>query len=122
VSERRKERDKIIVNDLLLQPVIGVYDEERKRGQNVVLTLTLWSDLQAAGKSDDLADTVDYGQLADEISDLAEGSSFNLLEGLAEEIAARSLAKENVARVRVSLKKPAALPRAESAEVEINRG
>ncbi len=113
--------DQIYINDLELECIIGTKPEERESKQKVILNLSLECDLSKAGQSDDLADTVNYKELVDNISSLVEESSFYLLEKMAEEIAANCLAVENIASVEVDICKPAALEQAESAGILIQR-
>jgi len=114
--------DKIKINDLSIRPIIGTKDYEREAEQEVIVNLTLFTDLLEAGSTDDLENTVDYSELKHEIYDMSSESEFKLIESLAEEIASISLDKEGVTRVRVSVQKPSALRFTRSAEVEIVRG
>lgn len=65
----------------------GVLDEEKDRAQPFEVDLDLHLDLRAAGSSDDLADTVDYGAVADAVAAEIGGRHADLLEHLAERIA-----------------------------------
>ena len=60
-------RDRIELRGLRLSAICGVLPEERDRPQPLELDLDLWADLSAAGRSDDLADTVDYGAVCDTV-------------------------------------------------------
>ncbi|MDT8388957.1 MAG: dihydroneopterin aldolase [Lentisphaeria bacterium] len=113
--------DKIHIRNLLLRCVIGVFEKERHHRQDVRLNLVLHTDIQPAGVSDDLADTVDYVALRDHLAAVVESSSFHLIEALAEEIARICLADSLVRRVDVTVDKPGALTFAESVAVEITR-
>ena len=75
--------DKIQLRDLRAACIIGVGPEERSSSQEVRIDLSLEVDLEPAGRSDRLEDTVDYGALAREVVAMVEGSSFQLLEKLA---------------------------------------
>ncbi len=103
--------DKIQLRDLRAACIIGVGPEERSSSQEVRIDLSLEVDLEPAGHSDRLEDTVDYGALAREVVAMVEGSSFKLLEKLAEEVAGLCLARSKVERVEVTVVKPHALPR-----------
>jgi FolB domain-containing protein len=102
--------DKIQLRDLRAACIIGVGPEERRSSQEVRIDLSLEVDLEPAGHSDRLEDTVDYGALAREVVAMVEGSSFQLLEKLAEEVAGLCLARSKVERVKVTVAKPHALP------------
>jgi len=114
-------RDRIYLKDLRVACIIGVRPEERTRKQEIAIDVCLHVDLEQAGRSDKLEHTVDYSRLASEIVTTAEGSSFQLLERLAEEVAAVALAHFGVERVEVRIAKPHALPRGREAAVEIIR-
>jgi dihydroneopterin aldolase len=88
----RPAGDRIEIRDLRVLGVHGVLAEEQERAQPFSLDLVAWVDMTAAGRSDDLADTVDYGALAQVASDLVSGQSFRLLEALAGRVADALLA------------------------------
>ena len=113
--------DKIKINDLRVRTIIGTEDYEREEQQELILNLTLFVDLRQACRSDDLRHTVDYSDLKSEILKMADGSGFQLLEKLAQEVAKLGLRYSGVEEVKVSVRKPAALRFAGSAEVEIVR-
>lgn len=113
--------DRIHITDLQLRCVIGVYPEERREKQDVCLNLTLFADLRRAGESDHLADTVDYKTVKKQVRTLVEGSSFQLLERLAAEVARVCLGAPGVTRVVVRIDKPGALRFARTVAVEIER-
>ena len=113
--------DKIHIRDLALRCIIGVYPAEREATQEVVVNLTLWADLAGAGGSDDLADTVDYKALKDAVVAAVEASRFQLLEALAEQVAAICLAAPHVAAASVLVEKPGALTGARTVGVELFR-
>jgi dihydroneopterin aldolase len=62
---------------------IGVTPEERRTRQRIEIDLDLWADLEEAGRTADLARTVDYREVADEVRGLCEGRPFNLVEAMA---------------------------------------
>ncbi len=84
----------------------GVLPEERQRSQPFEVDLVLHVDLAAAGASDDLAETVDYGAVADAVDAVVRGRQFGLLEALASTIADTVLALDvRVAAVDVAVTK-----------------
>lgn len=100
--------DRIELRGLRGQGHHGVNADERAAGQPFVVDVTLWVDLSAAGRSDDVADTVHYGELANDVVAVVEGAPVQLIETLAERVAATCLARELVDRVRVTVHKPEA--------------
>ena len=102
----------------------GVHAEERATGQPFLVDVTLWLDLSEAARSDDVVDTVHYGELAAAVVAVVEGEPVQLIETLAERVAATCLARDRVDRVRVTVHKPEApieVPFADVA-VTIERG
>lgn len=114
--------DKIFIRDLALRCIIGIYPEERREKQDVIINVEMHADLRNAGRSDDLNDTVDYKAIKKAILKLVENSRFQLIESLAENISSIALADEKVQQVLVTIDKPGALRFAKSSAVEITRG
>lgn len=113
--------DKIHIRDLTLRCIIGINDDERREKQDVVINITLHTDTSAAGATDDFSQTVDYKKVKLEIVSLVEGSSFFLLEALAESIARVCLEFRPVQQADVLVEKPGALRFARTVGVEISR-
>lgn len=86
----------------------GVYDFERRDGQEFVVDLSLYLSLAPAAASDDVADTVHYGELAEQVVAIIAGEPVNLIETLATRIADAVLTRDLVQLVRVSVHKPQA--------------
>jgi FolB domain-containing protein len=113
--------DRILISDLLVRCIIGVNEDERREKQDVVINLSISTDLAKAGKSDRFEDAVDYRGLKKRIMALAESSRFFLVEALAEAVASLCLEHPAVAQVQVKVEKPLALRFARSVGVEITR-
>jgi len=113
--------DKIEIKDLRLRCVIGVDPDERGRRQEVCISITLYADLRPAGRTDDLADTVDYRAVQEEVRRAVEQSSFFLVEKLAAEVAGICVRAPGVERAVVRVEKPGALELARTVAVEIER-
>lgn len=113
--------DRIHIRDLRLRCILGLQDWEREKKQDITLNLTLHADLKTAGKSDDIADTIDYKAIKQSVIDLVESSNFKLLERLAEAVAEVCLRNERVTRADICIDKPGALRFARSVAVEITR-
>lgn len=86
----------------------GVLPHEREFGQRFVVDVALGLDLHTAAASDDLADTVDYGQLAADVAAIVQGDPVDLIETVAGRIVERCFQDPHVEEVEVTVHKPAA--------------
>jgi dihydroneopterin aldolase len=86
----------------------GVFEHERRNGQEFVIDITVWLDSRAAAASDDLEQTVNYGILAEEVVASVASDPVDLIETVAERIATVALSHSAVLRTRVTLHKPSA--------------
>jgi dihydroneopterin aldolase len=84
----------------------GVLEHERVEPQLFRVDLVVFLSLAAAGRSDDLADTIDYGKLAQKTHDLVESESHRLIETVADRVAQQILSEPWVERVVVTVHKP----------------
>jgi dihydroneopterin aldolase len=100
--------DRILLTGLRARGRHGVYDFERAQGQDFVLDVELSLDLGPAARSDDVTDTVHYGELAERLVALVAGEPVNLIETLAERLAAACLADRRVDIATVTVHKPQA--------------
>lgn len=98
--------DEITLTGLRVFGRHGVYDEERRVGQDFVVDVTLRLDTRRAAATDDVADTVHYGELAEQIAAIVGGEPVDLLETLAARIADQVLTADLVDSVRVTVHKP----------------
>ncbi len=112
--------DKILVKDLLLRGIIGLNDWEREKQQDILINLTLFTDMRRAGKSDNPDDILNYRTITKAIIEAVEGSQYYLVEALATAIA-RICITRGAERVIVRVEKPGALRFARSVGVEIER-
>jgi len=113
--------DRIRICDLFVRCILGINENERRKKQDVVINLTIYTDLHKAGQSDGIADTVDYRALKKRIFTMAENSQYFLVEALAEAVAGLCLEQQGVRQVDVSVEKPHALRFARSVAVDITR-
>ncbi|MFV8319229.1 dihydroneopterin aldolase [Mycobacterium sp. 23] len=104
--------DRIELRGLKIRGRHGVFEHERRDGQDFVVDITVWIDLAGAAASDELADTYDYGVLAQLAADIVGGTPRNLIETVGAEIAEQVIADERVHAVEVTVHKPQApIPR-----------
>jgi dihydroneopterin aldolase len=100
--------DRIELRGLAVRGHHGVFDHERRDGQDFIVDITVWIDLAAAAASDDLADTLDYGTLAQRAADIVTGPARNLIESVAGAVADDVMTDERVHAVEVVVHKPSA--------------
>lgn len=98
--------DKIIVQGMTFWGYHGVNPEERTQGQRFVVDLELAMDLAPAGTSDDLGQTASYAAAYRVAKEVVEGEPLNLIEAVAERLAAALLERFPLESVRVRVRKP----------------
>jgi dihydroneopterin aldolase len=98
--------DRIILEAMLLHGTHGVYEEEQRRQQPFEVDVELVLNLQPAGLSDDLEQTIDYSRVYATCRQIVESTRFNLVEALAEAIAHELLAEFPADEVLVRIRKP----------------
>lgn len=113
--------DKVIIKDLIARGVIGVYDWERVKPQEIMINITLFGDLSKAGLSDNIDDSINYKTVAKGAQSLAENCERLTVEALADDIANFCLEIRGVIKVVVRVEKPGAVRFADSVGVEIER-
>ena len=111
--------DEITLTGLRVFGRHGVYEQERRDGQHFVVDTTLYVRTDRAATSDDVADTVHYGEAAEKIAAIVGGEPVNLLETLAQRIAVALLAYDDVRMVAVTVHKPGAPIDREFADVSV---
>lgn len=114
--------DTIFLSDLRVETIIGVYDWERTTPQTVALDLEMGWDITRAAASDDIAETLDYKAVAKRLIAFIGESRFQLVETLAEKVAAIVREEFGVPWVRVTLHKPGAVRGSRDVGVIIERG
>ena len=113
--------DKVIIKDLLVRGIIGVNDWERKRPQDILINLSLFTDTKRAGETDKLEDCVDYSTMSKKVQAYAESAERLTVEALANDLAKICFEDKGVQKVIVRVEKPGAVRFAESVGVEIER-
>ncbi len=98
--------DRISLRGLRVFARHGVHDAERREGQEFVIDAVLWLDTRPAAASDDLAQTVDYGALANRLAGLAGAPPVALIETLAQRLADACLSEPAVEEVEITVHKP----------------
>lgn len=98
--------DRIELRGLKVRGNHGVFAHERADGQDFIVDITVWMDLAVAAASDNLADTYDYGLLAQRAADIVAGPARDLIETVAAEIAEEVMGDARVQAVEVTLHKP----------------
>lgn len=98
--------DRVALYGLRARGRHGVLARERDEGQTFVVDLVLGLDTRPAAAADDLARTVDYGRVAEEVVAVVEGEPVDLIETLAQRIADRCLKQDPVREVEVVVHKP----------------
>ena len=98
--------DEITLTGLRVFGRHGVYEDERRVGQDFIVDFTLRMDTRRAAETDDVSDTVHYGEAAQMVAAIVAGEPVDLLETLAARIADSLLGSPGVGRVRVTVHKP----------------
>ncbi|WFE22311.1 dihydroneopterin aldolase [Solwaraspora sp. WMMD937] len=107
-AARPSTTDRIVLTGLRARGRHGVYPQERATGQDFVVDVELTVDLVRAAASDDVTDTVHYGELADRLVAIVSGEPVNLIETLADRLAVECLTDHRVRSVTVTVHKPQA--------------
>lgn len=116
--------DKILLNNLQFYGFHGLLPEEKKIGQRFNVDVELFLDLQKAGETDDMNDSIHYGHVYELVEEIVEGKSINLIESVAETIASQLLATFTLlsaCTVRVTKPDPPIPGNYQSVAVEIFR-
>ena len=111
--------DRIELRGLRVRGRHGVFEHERRDGQEFVVDVMVWMDLAPAAASDDLADTLHYGELAERTAAIVAGEPSNLIETVAGRVADMVMADARVLAVEVALHKPEAPIALEFADVAV---
>lgn len=115
------QADIIFIKNLSFLASIGVFDWEKQVQQKLELDLELSTNIRPAAAKDDLNLTLNYAAISEQVIQLAQAQHHDLIETLAEKIAALLLANFNTQQVSLTLRKPSAVPAAASVGVKIVR-
>jgi dihydroneopterin aldolase len=114
--------DKVIIRDLKIETIVGLYAWERIARQTLLLNIDLITDIRQAAKDDDLRFTIDYSAVCTEVTMLVQKRKFQLIETLAEEVAVMIQEKFSVAGLRLAVYKMDVLTNVRRVGIEIERG
>lgn len=113
--------DRIVLEGLTTECIIGFVDWERRVAQTVVIDLELPCDCARAAASDDVAATVDYKQVAKRVLGWVQASQFHLIETLAQRLAVLLLQEFPLEWIRIRIGKPGAIRHSRDVAVCIER-
>lgn len=113
--------DRVFVENLTVETVIGIFDWEREIRQAVSLDLEMEFDIRQAALTDSIDDTLDYKAVSKRLIRFIEQSEFQLVETLAEKCAAIVLSEFPVKHLRLKLSKPGAVRGSSAVGVIIER-
>jgi len=109
------------MKNLRLRTIVGVYEWEKKKRQDVCINLQLTFDGKKAAATDDIDETIDYKSLRNQILSHVENNSFNLVEKIASDTAAIALKFPLAQSVLVEVEKPGALRFADAVSIILER-
>ena len=113
--------DTIFLSELRVAATVGVFEWERRVRQAVLIDLEMEVDAAAAAAGDELDATLDYKAVAKRVKSFAEGTSYKLIETLAQKIAELLLDEFNLARTKVTVSKPGAVRGSKTVGVSVER-
>ena len=114
--------DKIIIRNLEVDTIIGIFEHERVNPQKVIINCEVSLDLSKAGESDDFRDALNYSEVEEVLYFTAENSKFFLVEKLASCMADKIMAlSDSIKAVTITVDKPNAAKYAQAIAIEINR-
>ena len=119
MSSMENNLDTIRLSNLIFYAYHGVEESEKQMGQRFEVDVELYLELNIAGRSDQLKDTIDYTEVYQVIEELVLEGEYNLIEALAEDIAQNIVNRFPVAETLVRVRKPHVSLRGISDGVEI---
>lgn len=113
--------DKVFIKDLVARGIIGINDWERAKPQEILVNITLETDIRKAGETDDIQYSVNYRTIAKKALTHAENVQRLTVEALASDLARLCLENPGVQKAIVRVEKPGAVRFSRSVGVEIER-
>ncbi len=114
--------DKVFIKGLTIQTTIGFFQWEKEIKQTLVIDITMAWDTAQAAKNDELAKTLDYADISKAIEVFANENPVDLLETLAERMAAYLMSQFHIPWLQLKIGKPGAVHNTDTVGVEIERG
>jgi len=114
--------DKVHIEGLSIQTTIGFYEWEKQIKQTLIIDLTLGWDISKAAENDELAKTLDYAKISEDVEVFANENPVDLIETLAERIASYLMETYHIPWLKVKVGKPTAVHNTKTVAVEIERG
>jgi len=105
-----RDRDSILLEGMQIPAALGVTAAERRMRRPVRIDLELELPLARAGRSDRIADTIDYGEVFRIVAEVAGGGEHRLVEALGERIAAALFARFPIRNILITIRKTSPLP------------
>ncbi|MBN1302875.1 MAG: dihydroneopterin aldolase [Anaerolineales bacterium] len=113
--------DKVIIKNLRVRGILGIYDWERNRKREILINVTLYTNTRVASKSDSIDDCVNYQPIAEKLRSYTKTAARMTVEALTEDLANICLNESGVMKVTVRVEKPGAIKGSESVGIEIER-
>ena len=113
--------DKVFIEGLTIDALIGIYDWERRIRQDLVFDLEMGFDNRRPAATDDIEHTLNYKAVSNRLQEYVRASDFGLVETLAERCAAIITGEFGVQHVRLKLSKPGAVRGSKAVGVIIER-
>ena len=114
--------DIVFIKQLEVISTIGVYEWEKSLQQKLYFDLEMAFDNKPAAEHDDIKLALNYFSVSEKVSQFAQNHQFELIETMAESVAALIMKEFSVPWIKLTLHKPGALPKAQSLGVQIERG
>lgn len=114
--------DKVFIQGLKIQTTIGFFEWEKQIKQTLVIDLAMGWNIKPAAQNDELDKTLDYAAISQEIERFANATPVDLLETLAERMAAHLMTQYSIPWLKLKVGKPGAVHNADTVGVEIERG
>ena len=113
--------DKIILTDLRIDAIIGIWDWEKRNPQTISIYLEMQTDTKKTSQSDSIEDTLDYKAVSKRVKQFIQANQFNLIETLAENVAKIILEEFDVQWLKLRISKPFAIRDSRNVGVSIER-
>ena len=118
---KEHQTDRLFIQNLVVETFIGIHPWERTTPQNVLISFELETKTANAAAHDDIGNALDYEVLAQRVTEFVAQAEFQLIESLAEGIAALVLDDFPETRISVEVRKPGAIANAETVGIRIQR-